>query len=96
MYITKYKKVMILYYNLMKTLNTSFQAIILPYFIPCLLMTHEMTVYDIFLCRHTLTRNTLDSDQSNYSSRIVFFDIPIEFRKPEIAAFDPPISKTLP
>ena len=41
------------------------------------LMTHKITVYDIFLYRQTLTRNTLDCDQSNYSSRIVFSHIPI-------------------
>ena len=55
------------------------------------------------------TRNTLDCDQSNYSSRIVFSHIPIAFvqtvisairaaildlAKPEIAPFDPPTSKS--
>jgi len=33
-----------------------------------------------------MTRNTLDSDQSNYSSRIVFFHIPIEFDQTGISA----------
>jgi len=40
-------------------------------------------VLDVSQCRglHKYTaRNTLDCDQSNYSSRIVFSHIPIEFR----------------
>ena len=32
------------------------------------------------------TRNTLDRDQSNYSSRIVFSHIPIEFGQTRISA----------
>jgi len=41
------------------------------------------------------TRNTLDCDQSNYSSRIVLSHIPIEFgQKGIIAPFDPPTPKT--
>jgi len=39
------------------------------------------------------TRNTLDCDQSNYSSRIVFSHIPIEFGQTGIAPFDPPTPK---
>jgi len=35
---------------------------------------------------HTKTRNTLDCDQSNYSSRIVFSHIPIEFGQKGISA----------
>jgi len=35
---------------------------------------------------HILTRNTLDCDQSNYSSRIVFPHIPIEFGQTENSA----------
>ena len=56
-----------------------------------------------------VTRNTLDCDQSNYCSRIVFSHIPIEFgqispfqflkmaalAKPQIVPFDPPTPKTL-
>jgi len=33
-----------------------------------------------------VTRNTLDRDQSNYSSRIVFSHIPIEFGQTGISA----------
>jgi len=33
----------------------------------------------VTIARVTITRNTLDCDQSNYSSRIVFFYISIEF-----------------
>ena len=33
-----------------------------------------------------LTRNSLDCDQSNYSSRIVFSDIPFEFGQTGISA----------
>jgi len=48
---------------------------------------------------HTLfytlkTRNTLDCDQSNYSSLIVFSHIPIEFGQTGIVPFDPPTPKT--
>ena len=39
------------------------------------------------------TRNTLDRDQSNYSSRFVFSHI-LNFIKQEIAPFDPPTPKT--
>ena len=37
-------------------------------------------------CSNVSTRNTLDCDQSNYSSRIAFFDIPIEFGQKGISA----------
>ena len=37
------------------------------------------------VCRSRI-RNTLDCDQSNYSSRIVFFHIPIEFGQTGISA----------
>jgi len=40
-----------------------------------------------------ITRNTSDCDQSNYTSRIVFSHMPIEFGQ-KIAPFDPPIPKT--
>jgi len=40
------------------------------------------------------TRNTLNCDQSNYSSRIVFSHIPINLVKPELAPFDPQTPKT--
>jgi len=40
------------------------------------------------------TRNTLDCDQSNYSSRIVLSHIPFNLVKKELALFDPPTSKT--
>jgi len=36
--------------------------------------------------KYILARNTLDCDQSNYSSRIVFSHIPIEFGKIGISA----------
>ena len=36
--------------------------------------------------RISSTRNTLDCDQSNYSSRIVYSHIPIEFGQTEISA----------
>jgi len=43
-----------------------------------------------FIPRHCvkllITRNTLDCDQSNYSSRIVFSNIPIEFGQTGISA----------
>jgi len=39
------------------------------------------------------TRNILDCDQSNYSSRIVFASYLLNLAKPETALFDPPISK---
>ena len=39
--------------------------------------------FDPSLC---MTRNTLDCHQSNYSSRIVFSHIPIEFGQTEISA----------
>ena len=42
----------------------------------------------------SLTRNTLDCDQSNYSSRIVFSHIPFNLVKKELALFDPPTTKT--
>jgi len=35
---------------------------------------------------HISTRNTLDCDQSNYSSRIVFSHVPIEFGQKGISA----------
>jgi len=41
--------------------NTKHNAIILLNFIPCLLLTHEVTVYDIFLCRHSVQMYTLRS-----------------------------------
>ena len=39
------------------------------------------------------TRNTLDCDQSNYSSRIVFPSYLLNLAKPKIAIFDPPTPK---
>jgi len=36
--------------------------------------------------KYVWTRNTLDCDQSNYSSRIVFSHIPIEFGQKGISA----------
>ena len=36
--------------------------------------------------KHAFTRNALDCDQSNYSSRIVFSHIPIEFGQTGISA----------
>jgi len=36
--------------------------------------------------KQKVTRNTLDCDQSNYSSRIVFSQIPIEFGQTGISA----------
>ena len=36
-------------------------------------------IYNILHWIYYITRNTLDCDQSNYSSRIVFSHIPIEF-----------------
>ena len=41
---------------------------------------------DIFARKHVRTRNTLDCDQSNYSSRIVFSQIPIELGQTGISA----------
>ena len=41
-----------------------------------------------------ITRNTLDCDQSNYSSRIVFSTYLLNLVKPEIAPFDPSTLKT--
>jgi len=43
---------------------------------------------------HPSTRNTLDCDQSNYCSRIVFPTYLLNLVKPEIAPFDPPTPKT--
>ena len=40
------------------------------------------------------TRNTLDCDQSNYSSRIVSPTYLLNLVKPELAPFDPPTPKT--
>ena len=40
-----------------------------------------------------ITRNTLDCDQSNYSSRIVFPSYLLNLAKPKIAIFDPPTTK---
>ena len=40
-----------------------------------------------------VTRNTLDCDQSNYSSRMVFPSYLLNLAKPEIALFDPPTPK---
>ena len=40
-----------------------------------------------------ITRNTLDCDQSNYSSRIVFPSYLLNLAKPKIAIFDPPTPK---
>ena len=40
----------------------------------------------LLLYSHLYTKNTLDCDQSNYSSRIVFSHIPIEFGQKEISA----------
>jgi len=40
------------------------------------------------------TRNTLDCDQSNYSSRIIFSHIPLNLVKRELAPIDPPTPKT--
>jgi len=51
---------------------------------------------DIFAQKYMQTRNTLDCDQSNYSSRIVFSHIPLHLIQLEIAPFDPPTPKTLP
>jgi len=42
------------------------------------------------------TRNTLDCDQFNYSSRIVFPTYLLNLVKPEIAPFDPPTPKPPP
>ena len=42
------------------------------------------------------TRNTLDCNQSNYSSRIVFATYLMNLVKPERAPFDPPTPKTPP
>jgi len=47
-----------IHYTVMKTIKfvykqSQVQAIILLYFIPRLLITHEVAVYDIFRCRHT-------------------------------------------
>ena len=39
------------------------------------------------------TRNTLDCDQSNYSSRIVFPSYILNLAKPEVALFDSPTPK---
>ena len=38
-------------------------------------------------------KNTLDCDQSNYSSRIVFPSYLLNLAKPKIAIFDPPTPK---
>jgi len=46
--------------------------------------------------RKIWTRNTLDCDQSNYSSRTVFPTYLLNSVKPEIAPFDPPTPKTPP
>ena len=59
-----------------------------PVFSPC------CSVIWIQYCRFEHTRNTLDCVQSNYSSRIVFSHIPIEFGQTGISAFDPPTPKT--
>jgi len=45
-----------------------------------------MITVDLHKCNITWTRNTLDCDQSNYSSCIVFSRIPIEFGLPGISA----------
>jgi len=42
--------------------------------------------YDDYTVTSVLTRNTLDRDQSNYSARIVFSHIPIEFGQKWISA----------
>jgi len=46
----------------------------------------EMQKHNIDWKRMLNTRNTLDCDQSNYSSRIVFSHIPIEFGQTGISA----------
>jgi len=43
--------------------------------------------------RNNITRNTLDCDQSNYSSRIVFPSYLLNLAKPEITLFDSPTPK---
>jgi len=43
-----------------------------------------------------LTRNTLDCDQANYSSRIVFLTYLLDLVQLETAPFDPPTPKTPP
>jgi len=45
-----------------------------------------MGAYDFAQVCMLHTRNTLDCDQSNYSSRIVFSHIPIEFSQKVISA----------
>jgi len=45
---------------------------------------------------YSLTRNTLDCDQSNYSARIIIPTYLLHFVKPELAPFDPPTPKTPP
>ena len=44
--------------------------------------------------KSVITRNTLDCDQSNYSSRFVFPHIPIEFGETGNTPFDSPTPKT--
>ena len=46
---------------------------------------HQNVLWLYVLC-YILTKNTLDCDQSNYSSRIVFSHIPVEFVQTGISA----------
>jgi len=48
--------------------------------------THVREPVDRCNLEQKCTRNTLDCDQSNYSSRIVFSHIPIEFGQKGISA----------
>jgi len=54
------------------------------------LRRRQQPIYAASVRKHTenlcITRNTLDCDQSNYSSRIVFSHIPIEFGQKGISA----------
>ena len=54
MYITPHKKSCCINYNLMeKNTKHKFRRLCRCISIPCLLMIHKVTVYDLVLCRHT-------------------------------------------
>ena len=60
-------------------------------------VSHTLSCYVVLLPKlfYVYTRNTLDCDQSNYSSRIVFPTYLLNLVKVELAPFDPPTPKTL-